>query len=160
MSLRSALFRTSVRLFSSQKPTVVTPELAKLSLKKLDAAARDHELRYNYENMATEFPPHSTPPEGISPDAAHRKRLIYRSKQRGWLEVDLLLGNYATKYVPSMSLEQMGEYEKILAQETISIFNYVTGKDAPPKELENNSVMDHLKVFAQSNEMRNLEKFQ
>jgi hypothetical protein len=33
-------------------------------------------------------------PENGTDIAARRKRLIYRSKQRGWLEVDLLLGTW------------------------------------------------------------------
>jgi succinate dehydrogenase assembly factor 2 len=32
-----------------------------------------------------------------------RKRLIYRSKQRGWLEVDLLMGTWAVEHVPKLS---------------------------------------------------------
>ncbi len=54
-------------------------------------------------------------------DLARRKRIIYRSKQRGWLEVDLLLGNFATANVMSMTAEQLTQYEDILAQETINI---------------------------------------
>jgi succinate dehydrogenase assembly factor 2 len=33
----------------------------------------------------------------VDRDEAHRKKLIYRSKQRGWLEVDLLMGSFAVK---------------------------------------------------------------
>lgn len=41
--------------------------------------------------LTTTFPEASLPPGGgigaVSPDAVRRKRLVYRSKQRGWLEV-------------------------------------------------------------------------
>ena len=40
------------------------------------------------------FAKHIELPENGSDVAARRKRLIYRSKQRGWLEVDLLLGTW------------------------------------------------------------------
>ena len=36
-----------------------------------------------------------------------RRRLIYRSRQRGWLEVDLLLGKWATENVPKLNAEQL-----------------------------------------------------
>jgi len=61
-------------------------------------------------------------------DLVRRKRMIYRSKQRGWLEADILLGSWAVLYVPSLSIKELDEYEIILNEETIDVFNYVTGK--------------------------------
>lgn len=61
-------------------------------------------------------------------DIVRRKRMIYRSKQRGWLEADILLGSWAVLHVPSLSIEELDEYEIILNEETIDVFNYVTGK--------------------------------
>lgn len=42
--------------------------------------------------LTTDFPEASLPPgevgrAAVTPDAVRRKRLVYRSKQRGWLEV-------------------------------------------------------------------------
>ena len=54
--------------------------------------------------------------------------MIYRSKQRGWLEADILLGSWAVLHVPSLSIKELDEYEIILNEETIDVFNYVTGK--------------------------------
>jgi hypothetical protein len=48
-----------------------------------------------------------------------RKRLIYRSKQRGWLEVDLLLGTWSDKFVPDMSEGELDEFERFVNLETI-----------------------------------------
>ena len=61
-------------------------------------------------------------------DIVRRKRMIYRSKQRGWLEADILLGSWAVLHVPSLSIKELDEYEIILNEETIDVFNYVTGK--------------------------------
>lgn len=55
---------------------------------------------------------------------------VFRGGDR--LEVDLLLGTFATRHVPDMTLEQLREYEAIINCETIDIFNYVTKKDEPP----------------------------
>ena len=52
------------------------------------------------------------------------------------LEVDLLMGTWATKHLPGMPLEQLKEYERILNRETIDIYNYITAKEAPPAELQ------------------------
>ena len=33
---------------------------------------------------------------------SYRKRLLYRSKQRGWLEVDIILGSWASHHLPKL----------------------------------------------------------
>lgn len=72
----------------------------------------------------------------IDADEANRKRIIYRSKQRGWLEVDLLLGSWASKNVMTLTAEELQQYEDILNQETIDIFNYISGKDTIPEAID------------------------
>jgi succinate dehydrogenase assembly factor 2 len=81
-------------------------------------------------------------------DFARRKRMIYRSKQRGWLEADILMGSWAVQYVPSLTEAQLDEYETILNEETIDIFNYITGKDALPPRLQGLSLMKELQAYA------------
>ena len=82
-------------------------------------------------------------------DAVRRKRLIYRSKQRGWLEVDLLLGSWAAENVASLSKEDCDAYEHILNCETIDIFNFITGKDPVPPRLDT-PVMKRLQDYCAS----------
>ena len=82
-------------------------------------------------------------------DAVRRKRLIYRSKQRGWLEVDLLLGSWAAENVPTLSKEDCDAYEHILNCETIDIFNFITGKDPVPPRLDT-PVMKRLQDYCAS----------
>lgn len=56
-----------------------------------------------------------------------KKRLIYRSKQRGWLEVDLLLGTWASLHIPSLNdIEKLDDYESFVNMETIDIYNILT----------------------------------
>ena len=49
---------------------------------------RNADMRASYEAMVDTFPPHAQPPQGegatVDKIEAYRKRLIYRSKQRGW----------------------------------------------------------------------------
>ncbi len=80
-------------------------------------------------------------------DFVRRKRLIYRSKQRGLLEVDLLLGKWAADNVPLLSQDEVNEYETLLNCETIDVLNYVTGKDDAPDDVKSD-ILDTLKVFA------------
>jgi succinate dehydrogenase assembly factor 2 len=96
---------------------------------------------------------------GDDRDHVRRKRMIYRSKQRGWLEVDLLLGSFAVIHVPSMTTSQLDEYEEILKEETIDTFNYVTGKDPLPSYLVTNSVMKRLQEYTSKSEMTTPEAY-
>jgi succinate dehydrogenase assembly factor 2 len=114
------------------------------------AKERDEELRKKHHELKMEFPEHSFAPgrTDVDKDLANRKRLIYRSKQRGWLEVDLLLGSWASEFVMTLNEEQLVQYEAILNQETLDIYNFIIERDDVPEELET-EVMQMLRKFAQ-----------
>ena len=42
-----------------------------------------------------------------------RKKLKYRSFYTGTKETDLILGNFAQKYIDTLALEQLEEYEEL-----------------------------------------------
>lgn len=102
---------------------------------------RDVEYRNQYRNIEASLSPEEA-------DLVKRKRLIYRSKQRGWLEVDLLMGSWAAANVPTLSNQQLDEYNLLLEEETIDIFNYVSGKDPLPPHLENLSIIPIIQKYA------------
>ena len=79
--------------------------------------------------------------------------MIYRSKQRGWLEVDLLLGSWATENVPHLTEEEMDQYEEILKVETIDIYNYISRKDPAPAHLKDLPILARIQSFALRKEM-------
>lgn len=66
-----------------------------------------------------------------------RKRLIYRAKQRGWLEVDLLLGTWAYENVPNLDGDELDEFEEFVNIDTIDIYNVLTLRVDIPIELQN-----------------------
>ena len=99
-------------------------------------ASRDHELRKGAE----------------LDEAAYRKKLIYRSKQRGWLEVDLLMGSWATQHVPSLTSDELRQYEAIIECETLDIYNLVVGRLELSEELSYaNPVLEKIRKYAESN---------
>ena len=82
-----------------------------------------------------------------------RKRLIYRAKQRGWLEVDLLLGTYACENVNTMNMKQLNQFEDFINYETIDIYNIMTLRiDIPDhlKTLNNDSVVEHIQQWVKT----------
>lgn len=83
------------------------------------------------------FARHTALPEEDGSDlATRRKRLIYRAKQRGWLEVDLLLGTWASENVPLLNEQELDEFEVFVNMETIDIYNVITLRLDVPEELK------------------------
>ena len=65
-----------------------------------------------------------------------RKRLVYRAKQRGWLEVDLLLGTWANQNVHSLGADELDQFEQFVNLETIDIYNVITLRSDVPDEMK------------------------
>lgn len=92
-------------------------------------------------------------------DAIRRRRLVYRAKQRGWLEADILVGSWARENVPRLNNEELDQLETILQEETIDLFNFVSGKDALPEHLVNLPVMKELMQFAKQTKIDDPESY-
>lgn len=85
-----------------------------------------------------------------------RKRLIYRCMQRGWLEVDLLLGTWASQNVMSLTIDELDEFEEFVNSETIDIYNIITLRlDTLPEQWKKNSnttgIVERIQEWAKSN---------
>ncbi|GBG25359.1 Succinate dehydrogenase assembly factor 2, mitochondrial [Hondaea fermentalgiana] len=115
------------------------------------AVLRDQELRKEHHAIRQSYPESAQPSEGPKVDAelAYRKRLLYRSKQRGWLEVDLLLGSWAADNIMTLSLEECAQFEAILNMETLDIYNMISGQMQVPDFLQT-PIMEKLQKYCQS----------
>ncbi|KAJ9156408.1 hypothetical protein NKR23_g1301 [Pleurostoma richardsiae] len=63
--------------------------------------------------------------------ATTRARLLYQSRKRGTLESDLLLSTFAAQHLPSMTPEQLTQYDLFLDENDWDIYYWVTQGDAP-----------------------------
>ncbi|RQM15922.1 hypothetical protein DD237_006225 [Peronospora effusa] len=113
------------------------------------ALERSAAIRADHFAVKSDFPVSSQGEHQVNADEANRKRIIYRSKQRGWLEVDLLLGRWAGQNVMQLSRDELQQYEDILNEETIDIFNYISGKNDVPERL-NTPMMKRLQAYCLS----------
>ena len=68
---------------------------ASLAAARWDAMLAEHH-RLKTEDLPAASLSSAERAGGVDAEAVRRKRLVYRSKQRGWLEVDLLLGTWAS----------------------------------------------------------------
>lgn len=68
------------------------------------------------------------------------QKLLYRSKQRGLLELDLLVGEYAEKHLPDMNTEQLRAAEEILTEENPDLWKWITLQAEAPPHMQQNAV--------------------
>lgn len=72
-----------------------------------------------------------------SQDSATRlKRLRFRSWHRGTREMDLLLGRFADRNLPTFSARQIQLFEELLQQSDVDIYNWITRREAVPQALD------------------------
>ncbi|XP_057751398.1 succinate dehydrogenase assembly factor 2, mitochondrial-like [Arachis stenosperma] len=80
-------------------------------------------------------------------------RLIYRSKQRGFLELDLVLGKWVEDNVHSLDENRLRALVHVLDLENPDLWKWLSGQEKPPESVSSNP------VFAAMHErvMKNLE---
>jgi succinate dehydrogenase assembly factor 2 len=130
--------------------TDVNQDLPQSTLQKILNV--DNTIRTKYESIDVNV-------SDAEMDLVRRKRMIYRSKQRGWLEADLLMGSWAQENVPTLSKEDLDDYEELLKEETIDIYNYISAKDPLPEKLAKMPVMKRLQDYALASKVVSPESY-
>ena len=70
--------------------------------------------------------------------SARQRKIIFRCKQRGWLELDVILGSWAAEYVPKMHKEEeLKQVERILEAETPHLYQWIIGNGKPHPDFDN-----------------------
>mmetsp|Transcript_17338 Transcript_17338/g.24859 ORF Transcript_17338/g.24859 Transcript_17338/m.24859 type:complete len:153 (+) Transcript_17338:174-632(+) len=77
----------------------------------------------------------------IEGEVSMEKRLrmaVFRSSQRGWLELDVLLGKFAAHNLSVVAEDEeiFAQYEKLLDADGPDVYAWTTKRADPPKELE------------------------
>lgn len=79
---------------------------------------------------------HSTETSEPEDIEVKQKKLLFRSKHRGFKEVDIILGGFAEKYINSMKADELAQYEQILEQPDNDIYDWYTGKLEVPQNFK------------------------
>ncbi|KAL6073140.1 Ankyrin repeat-containing domain [Balamuthia mandrillaris] len=90
--------------------------------------------------------------EGAAPSLldGRRKCLLFRSKERGMLENDLILGTFALKYLATMSETELKLFEALLEESDPDLWQWITKKMDLPERLDHD-LMRRIQTHAQSN---------
>ncbi len=78
--------------------------------------------------------------------AIRRKRLLHRSRYRGFLESDLVLGRFAAAHLGALDDRQLDRYEALLDESDQDLFAWITGRRHAPARHEND-VLAMLRQF-------------
>jgi antitoxin CptB len=79
--------------------------------------------------------------------AIRRKRLVLRSRYRGFLESDLIFGRFAAAHLDLLTPAQLDSYEALLAENDQDLFAWITGRQPIPAR-HDNDVMGLLRAVA------------
>lgn len=86
-----------------------------------------------------------------------RKKLLYRSKQRGWLEVDIILGSWASDNLSKLDKISLLKYEKILNCDTTHLFDIIVQSKSIPHNLDKN-LIKNIKNYSKNIDFSKLKK--
>jgi antitoxin CptB len=65
-----------------------------------------------------------------------RKRLLFRAWHRGTREADLILGSFADQHLAGLDESQLDRFEALLEVPEPDLFDWITGRAAPPPECD------------------------
>ncbi|CAI6008233.1 unnamed protein product [Closterium sp. NIES-65] len=66
--------------------------------------------------------------------------LRYRSRQRGFLELDLLLGKWVEQHLPSLDPPHLTALARLMDEESPDLFKWFTGQEQAPEHVLQNPV--------------------
>eukprot|EP00808_Paulinella_micropora_P031849 g57596.t1 len=65
-----------------------------------------------------------------------KRRMMYRCKQRGQLELDLIIGSWAQNNLMNLTDQQLNEFQKIVDQENPDLMRWLVNRDPLPEEFK------------------------
>ena len=65
-----------------------------------------------------------------------RRRILFRAWRRGLREMDLIMGRFADAHLPTMSQEELAEFERLLDVPDTQALAWIVGGEQPPREFD------------------------
>lgn len=109
-------------------------------------------IRQSHHESTAEQLPEWTQPKN-EPLEVKRRRLLYQSRKRGMLENDLLLSNFASKYLANFNPKDLDLYDKMIntPSNDWDLYYMAVGKIETPQEYQHH-VMDLFKEYTKNHQ--------
>ncbi|KAG6495697.1 succinate dehydrogenase assembly factor 2, mitochondrial-like [Zingiber officinale] len=78
-------------------------------------------------------------------------RLLYRSRQRGFLELDLVVGSWVEEHIRDMDDLHIKALTDVLDLENPDLWKWLTGQEQPPESVGRNPVFSAMKSKVMAN---------
>ncbi|CAG9467709.1 unnamed protein product [Pedinophyceae sp. YPF-701] len=72
--------------------------------------------------------------------------MLYRSKQRGFLELDLLVGKWAERNLDELPEDELIDMENLLAEENPDLWKWLSSQSPAPQDVLHNRVFKRIKA--------------
>ena len=79
-------------------------------------------------------------------DTQRLNKIRFRAWRRGFREADLILGGFADACLPSMSEEDVAQFERLLEQPDHDIYAWILGRSAPPPAFDDD-LLQRIRAF-------------
>ncbi|KAG9035927.1 succinate dehydrogenase assembly factor 2 [Tulasnella sp. UAMH 9824] len=148
LASRPAFSRSQSRLISSTRVWKADPFPLPLQSHQ-PSTKNDSELAKNDDSVPPEFMP--KPLERHGEDVVTlRARLVYQSRKRGNLEMDLILSTFAKENLATMSEAELNEFDKLMDEPDWDLYYWCTKKREPPTRWANSPLLEQLRKHAQN----------
>lgn len=174
LALRRALVTAAANTAASRSSSVLTTTSTTTAAVAATASPSSSPLLWSRRALSSSSSSSSSSSTPLAADAAAAdadaesrlrlaNKLIYRAKQRGFLELDLLVGLWAERAIPRMASppEQGGppsperarrallDAQDLLDAENPDLFKWLTGQEAVPESMARNSAFADLHAHVQ-----------
>ena len=87
----------------------------------------------------------SRPPILIMDDA-RLGRIKFRAWRRGFREADLILGPFADRFAPTMTVSELDHFEALLDEPDRDLYAWIVGTDPAPARVDG-ALLERLRAF-------------
>ncbi|CAJ1399623.1 unnamed protein product [Effrenium voratum] len=70
-----------------------------------------------------------------------RRHLLWKSRTREWMEMNYLLGGFVERHLPSLSMQELQQLDRLLLRKDYEIFPWLSGRAPVPSDLPEKEVM-------------------
>lgn len=76
----------------------------------------------------------------------HRRKLLYRAWRRGFLEMDLIMGQFADAHLEFLTDDEVAAFERLLSEQDQEVYGWLIGRVLPPAP-HDTPILARIKAF-------------